>query len=183
MRQLLDVLVRSSVWSCPIDDISCILYIGLSVGVFSSPGSIIPTCVVWVFFLSRMAPKSRTRRLPAFLSILALMLLILLDSSAGVIERKYPSRKFRVRARNADVQSPLNQTAGMRTVRRFRVHSSNLGETTRGVNYVTVRPVVRNEDNKQRASESVHVVSLQSMNPQGKSQPVYRAAVTKLKIP
>lgn len=32
------------------------------------------------------------------------------------------------------------------------------------------------------ASESVYVVSLQSMNSQGQSQPVYRAALTKRKI-
>lgn len=33
------------------------------------------------------------------------------------------------------------------------------------------------------ASESVHVVSLPSMNLERKSQPVYRAPLTKLKIP
>lgn len=32
------------------------------------------------------------------------------------------------------------------------------------------------------ASESVYVVSLQSLNAQGESQPVYRAALTKRKI-
>ncbi|XP_069810731.1 fibronectin type III domain-containing protein 1 isoform X2 [Dendropsophus ebraccatus] len=90
---------------------------------------------------------------------------------------------FRMRYRNSDDRSPLPQTAGMRTVRRFRGHPSSLGENARRVNFAPVRPVDQNEDTKQRASESVHVVSLQSMNPQGKSQPVYRAAVTKLKIP
>ncbi|KAG9483964.1 hypothetical protein GDO78_009725 [Eleutherodactylus coqui] len=133
--------------------------------------------------MSRMAARSRTSRMPAFLSLLALMLLSVLDSSTAVTGRRFPSRTFRLRPRNSDDRSPLSQTAGMRTVRRFRGHPSNLGESARRVDFAPVRPVVRNEDNKQRASESVHVVSLQSMNPQEKSQPVYRAAITKLKIP
>ncbi|XP_075719865.1 fibronectin type III domain-containing protein 1 [Rhinoderma darwinii] len=180
LRQLLDALVRSSVWGCTTEGISCIQGYLLVVSILLPP--FFPTC--FGSFLSRMAPRSRTsRRMPAFLSILALMLLTLLDTSAAVTEKKSPSRTFRVRARNSDNRSPLPQTAGMRTVRRFRGNPSNLGESTRRVNYAPVRPVGRNEDNKPRASESVHVVSLQSMNPQGKSQPVYRAAVTKLKIP
>ncbi|XP_069810732.1 fibronectin type III domain-containing protein 1 isoform X3 [Dendropsophus ebraccatus] len=130
-----------------------------------------------------MAPRTWTSGMPALLSILALMLLTLLDSSSAVTEKKSPSRMFRMRYRNSDDRSPLPQTAGMRTVRRFRGHPSSLGENARRVNFAPVRPVDQNEDTKQRASESVHVVSLQSMNPQGKSQPVYRAAVTKLKIP
>ncbi|XP_077139266.1 fibronectin type III domain-containing protein 1 [Ranitomeya variabilis] len=132
--------------------------------------------------MSRMAPRSRTSQMPAFLSILAFLLLTLLESSAAVTEKKLPNRTFRLRARNSNDRSPVAQTAGVKTFRRFQSHPSNLGESARRVKYAPLRKVARSEE-KQRASESVHVVSLQSMNPQGKSQPVYQAAVAKLKIP
>ncbi|XP_073484093.1 fibronectin type III domain-containing protein 1 [Aquarana catesbeiana] len=130
-----------------------------------------------------MAQRNNIKQMPAFLPLLALMLLILLDTSAAVPEKKLPRRLFRLRSRHPDGRSPLPQLAGMRTVRRFRGQVSNPGESAGRVNHAVLKPIVRNEENKHRASESVHVVSLPSMNLEGKSQPVYRAAVTKLKIP
>ncbi|KAM5165224.1 fibronectin type III domain-containing protein 1 [Mantella aurantiaca] len=130
-----------------------------------------------------MAPWNHTKLKLAFLFLLALMLLTLLDTSSAVPEKKTPRRLFRLRPRHPDSRSPLPQYAGMRTVRRFRGQVSNPGESTRRVNYVTLKPSVRSEENKYKASESVHMVSLPSMNLEGKSQPVYQAALTKLKVP
>ncbi|KAM8945519.1 fibronectin type III domain-containing protein 1 [Pelodytes ibericus] len=96
-------------------------------------------------------------------------------------EKKVPSRTFRVRARSPDQRT--RYPMALRSPRRFQGHLSNTGESTRRVNYAPLKPIGQRQENRQRASESVHVVSVQSMNPQGKSQPVYRAAVTKLKIP
>uniref|UniRef100_A0A673SSC8 Fibronectin type III domain containing 1 n=2 Tax=Suricata suricatta TaxID=37032 RepID=A0A673SSC8_SURSU len=50
------------------------------------------------------------------------------------------------------------------------------------MNYVPLTRDERTHEIKKLASESVYVVSLQSMNSQGQSQPVYRAALTKRKI-
>ncbi|KAM4770965.1 fibronectin type III domain-containing protein 1 [Rhinophrynus dorsalis] len=130
-----------------------------------------------------MAQKKRTSIDPAFLSLLAIILLALLDSSAAATERKVPSRTFRIRSRPADERSFALQPSGLRSSRRFRGYLSNPGESARRINYAPLKPIIRNQENKQHASESVHVVSLQSMNSQGKSQPVYRPAVTKLKVP
>lgn len=47
------------------------------------------------------------------------------------------------------------------------------GKTSRGGSSLAPRPT---------ASESVYVVSLQSLNARGRSQPVYRAALTKRKV-
>eukprot|EP00079_Xenopus_tropicalis_P035715 XP_017949486.1 PREDICTED: fibronectin type III domain-containing protein 1 [Xenopus tropicalis] len=98
-------------------------------------------------------------------------------------KRKAPRRIFRVRPRPAGDRSSVLQALGLRTTRRFRGYLPSPGESARKINYAPLKQSAQNQDNKQRASESVHVVSLPSTNSQRKSQPVYRAAVTKLKIP
>ncbi|OCT79887.1 fibronectin type III domain-containing protein 1 [Xenopus laevis] len=127
--------------------------------------------------------ERKTRRASASLSFLVIILLSLLASSAAATERKAPKRIFRVRPRPAGERLSALQALGLRTTRRLRGYSSSPGESARKINYAPLKPNIQKQDNKQRASESVHVVSLPSMNSQRKSQPVFRAAVTKLKIP
>ncbi|XP_053314765.1 fibronectin type III domain-containing protein 1 [Spea bombifrons] len=126
-----------------------------------------------------MAERNGTCKTSAVISLLALMMLTFLDLSAAATEKKVPSRPYRMRARSSAQRSFAPQSAGLRSTRRFL---SNAGESSRRA-YAPRKPVVQEQENAQRASESVHLVSVQSMNPQEKSQPVYRAAVTKLKIP
>ncbi|XP_075453206.1 fibronectin type III domain-containing protein 1 isoform X1 [Ascaphus truei] len=133
-----------------------------------------------------MAQRNGPSEAPTLFSLLAIMLLALLGSSAAEpTEKKVPSRPFRLRARPSEGRPSALHSAGLRSPRRFGGLLSNHEESSRKVNYAPFKPVVRNQEDRKRvssASEHVHVVSLQSMNPQGKSQPVYRAAVTKLTI-
>ncbi|CAH2250033.1 fibronectin type III domain-containing 1 [Pelobates cultripes] len=134
-----------------------------------------------------MAQWNGPRRIPTFTLLLAIVMLALLELSAAATETKFPTRPFRYRSRFAtrpsEQRSSAAQVASLRSPRRFRGYPSSAGESSRRVNYAPLKQTVQSQENKQRASESVHVVSVQSKNSQGKSQPVYRAAVTKLKIP
>uniref|UniRef100_A0A480Y3S3 Fibronectin type III domain-containing protein 1 n=1 Tax=Sus scrofa TaxID=9823 RepID=A0A480Y3S3_PIG len=72
--------------------------------------------------------------------------------------------------------------SGAKSPRRSRGFLLGYGESGRRMNYVPLTRDERTHEIKKLASESVYVVSLQSMNSRGQSQPVYRAALTKRKI-
>ncbi|KAK7809424.1 hypothetical protein U0070_015020 [Myodes glareolus] len=71
--------------------------------------------------------------------------------------------------------------SGAKSPRRSRGFLLGYGESGRKMNYVPLTRDERSHEIKKLASESVYVVSLQSTNSQGQSQPVYRAALTKRK--
>ncbi|XP_009450603.4 fibronectin type III domain-containing protein 1 isoform X2 [Pan troglodytes] len=137
-----------------------------------------------------MAPEAgATLRAPRRLSWAALLLLAALlpvASSAGAPEKEVPNKPLRVRVRSSDdrlsVAWKAPRLSGAKSPRRSRGFLLGYGESGRKMNYVPLTRDERTHEIKKLASESVYVVSLQSMNSQGRSQPVYRAALTKRKI-
>uniref|UniRef100_M3Y165 Fibronectin type III domain-containing protein 1 n=2 Tax=Mustela putorius furo TaxID=9669 RepID=M3Y165_MUSPF len=103
-----------------------------------------------------------------------------------VTEKEVPNKPLRVRVRSSDdrlsVAWKAPRLSGAKSPRRSRGFLLGYGESGRKMNYVPLTRDERTHEIKKLASESVYVVSLQSMNSQGQSQPVYRAALTKRKI-
>ncbi|CAD7691590.1 unnamed protein product [Nyctereutes procyonoides] len=103
-----------------------------------------------------------------------------------VTEKEVPNKPLRVRVRSSDDRLSIAWKAprlsGAKSPRRSRGFLLGYGESGRKMNYVPLTRDERTHEIKKLASESVYVVSLQSMNSQGQSQPVYRAALTKRKI-
>ncbi|XP_039108037.1 fibronectin type III domain-containing protein 1 [Hyaena hyaena] len=103
-----------------------------------------------------------------------------------VTEKEVPNKPLRVRVRSSDdrlsVAWKAPRLSGAKSPRRSRGFLLGYGESGRKMNYVPLTRDERSHEIKKLASESVYVVSLQSMNSQGQSQPVYRAALTKRKI-
>ncbi|XP_035965963.2 fibronectin type III domain-containing protein 1 isoform X3 [Halichoerus grypus] len=101
-------------------------------------------------------------------------------------EKEVPNKPLRVRVRSSDdrlsVAWKAPRLSGAKSPRRSRGFLLGYGESGRKMNYVPLTRDERTHEIKKLASESVYVVSLQSMNSQGQSQPVYRAALTKRKI-
>ncbi|XP_043860818.1 fibronectin type III domain-containing protein 1 [Dromiciops gliroides] len=102
-----------------------------------------------------------------------------------VTEKEVPNKPLRVRVRSSDdklsVQWKAPRASGVKSPRRSQGFLLGYGESGRKMNYVPLTRDERAHEIKKLASESVYVVSLQSMNSQGQSQPVYRAALTKRK--
>uniref|UniRef100_A0A8C7B270 Fibronectin type III domain-containing protein 1 n=1 Tax=Neovison vison TaxID=452646 RepID=A0A8C7B270_NEOVI len=102
------------------------------------------------------------------------------------VEKEVPNKPLRVRVRSSDdrlsVAWKAPRLSGAKSPRRSRGFLLGYGESGRKMNYVPLTRDERTHEIKKLASESVYVVSLQSMNSQGQSQPVYRAALTKRKI-
>ncbi|XP_074044057.1 fibronectin type III domain-containing protein 1 isoform X2 [Macrotis lagotis] len=100
-------------------------------------------------------------------------------------EKEVPNKPLRVRVRSSDdklsVQWKAPRASGVKSPRRSQGFLLGYGESGRKMNYVPLTRDERAHEIKKLASESVYVVSLQSMNSQGQSQPVYRAALTKRK--
>uniref|UniRef100_A0A2K6TRI8 Fibronectin type III domain-containing protein 1 n=1 Tax=Saimiri boliviensis boliviensis TaxID=39432 RepID=A0A2K6TRI8_SAIBB len=103
-----------------------------------------------------------------------------------VTDKEVPNKPLRVRVRSSDdrlsVAWKAPRLSGAKSPRRSRGFLLGYGESGRKMNYVPLTRDERTHEIKKLASESVYVVSLQSMNSQGRSQPVYRAALTKRKI-
>uniref|UniRef100_A0A8D0Q2C4 Fibronectin type III domain-containing protein 1 n=1 Tax=Sus scrofa TaxID=9823 RepID=A0A8D0Q2C4_PIG len=103
-----------------------------------------------------------------------------------VPEKDVPNKPLRVRVRSSDdrlsVAWKAPRMSGAKSPRRSRGFLLGYGESGRRMNYVPLTRDERTHEIKKLASESVYVVSLQSMNSRGQSQPVYRAALTKRKI-
>ncbi|XP_054426155.1 fibronectin type III domain-containing protein 1 [Pteronotus mesoamericanus] len=103
-----------------------------------------------------------------------------------VTEKEVPNKPLRVRVRPADdrlsVAWKAPRLSGTKSPRRSRGFLLGYGESGRKMNYVPLTRDERTHEIKKLASESVYVVSLQSLNSRGQSQPVYRAALTKRKI-
>ncbi|EPY85243.1 hypothetical protein CB1_000390058 [Camelus ferus] len=103
-----------------------------------------------------------------------------------VTEKEVPNKPLRVRVRSSDdrlsVAWKAPRLSGAKSPRRSRGFLLGYGESGRKMNYVPLTRDERTHEIKKLASESVYVVSLQSMNSRGRSQPVYRAALTKRKI-
>ncbi|XP_066103788.1 fibronectin type III domain-containing protein 1 isoform X1 [Saccopteryx bilineata] len=103
-----------------------------------------------------------------------------------VTEKEVPNKPLRVRVRSSDDRLSVSWKAprlsGVKSPRRSRGFLLGYGEGGRKMNYVPLTRDERTHEIKKLASESVYVVSLQSMNSRGQSQPVYRAALTKRKI-
>ncbi|XP_060986150.1 fibronectin type III domain-containing protein 1 [Dama dama] len=103
-----------------------------------------------------------------------------------VTEKDVPNKPLRVRVRSSDdrlsVAWKAPRLSGAKSPRRSRGFLLGYGESGRKMNYIPLTRDERTHEIKKLASESVYVVSLQSMNSRGQSQPVYRAALTKRKI-
>ncbi|XP_028366061.1 fibronectin type III domain-containing protein 1 isoform X1 [Phyllostomus discolor] len=103
-----------------------------------------------------------------------------------VTEKEVPNKPLRVRVRPSDdrlsVAWKAPRLSGAKSPRRSRGFLLGYGESGRKMNYVPLTRDERTHEIKKLASESVYVVSLQSLNSRGRSQPVYRAALTKRKI-
>ncbi|XP_049760763.1 fibronectin type III domain-containing protein 1 [Elephas maximus indicus] len=103
-----------------------------------------------------------------------------------VTEKEVPNKPLRMRIRSSDdklsVQWKAPRLSGAKSPRRSRGFLLGYGESGRKMNYVPLTRDERTHEIKKLASESVYVVSLQSVNSQGRSQPVYRAALTTRKI-
>ncbi|XP_068407397.1 fibronectin type III domain-containing protein 1 isoform X3 [Eschrichtius robustus] len=103
-----------------------------------------------------------------------------------VTEKDVPNKPLRVRVRSSNDQLSVAWKAphlsGAKSPRRSRGFLLGYGESGRKMNYVPLTRDERTHEIKKLASESVYVVSLQSLNSRGQSQPVYRAALTKRKI-
>ncbi|KAJ8797173.1 hypothetical protein J1605_017401 [Eschrichtius robustus] len=101
-------------------------------------------------------------------------------------EKDVPNKPLRVRVRSSNDQLSVAWKAphlsGAKSPRRSRGFLLGYGESGRKMNYVPLTRDERTHEIKKLASESVYVVSLQSLNSRGQSQPVYRAALTKRKI-
>ncbi|XP_045699715.1 fibronectin type III domain-containing protein 1 isoform X2 [Phyllostomus hastatus] len=137
-----------------------------------------------------MAPQARAppraRRLLPWAALLLLAALLPVVSSAGAPEKEVPNKPLRVRVRPSDdrlsVAWKAPRLSGSKSPRRSRGFLLGYGESGRKMNYVPLTRDERTHEIKKLASESVYVVSLQSLNSRGRSQPVYRAALTKRKI-
>ncbi|XP_036982038.2 fibronectin type III domain-containing protein 1 isoform X2 [Artibeus jamaicensis] len=137
-----------------------------------------------------MAPEARAppraRRLLPWAALLLLAALLPVVSSAGAPEKEVPNKPLRVRVRPSDdrlsVAWKAPRLSGAKSPRRSRGFLLGYGESGRKMNYVPLTRDERTHEIKKLASESVYVVSLQSLNSRGRSQPVYRAALTKRKI-
>nr|XP_008993574.3 fibronectin type III domain-containing protein 1 isoform X3 [Callithrix jacchus] len=131
------------------------------------------------------APLRAPRKLP-WAALLLVAALLPVASSAGAPEKEVPNKPLRVRVRSSDdrlsVAWKAPRLSGAKSPRRSRGFLLGYGESGRKMNYVPLTRDERTHEIKKLASESVYVVSLQSMNSQGRSQPVYRAALTKRKI-
>ncbi|XP_039323879.2 fibronectin type III domain-containing protein 1 isoform X1 [Saimiri boliviensis] len=131
------------------------------------------------------APLRAPRRLP-WAALLLVAALLPVASSAGAPDKEVPNKPLRVRVRSSDdrlsVAWKAPRLSGAKSPRRSRGFLLGYGESGRKMNYVPLTRDERTHEIKKLASESVYVVSLQSMNSQGRSQPVYRAALTKRKI-
>ncbi|XP_011374610.1 fibronectin type III domain-containing protein 1 [Pteropus vampyrus] len=103
-----------------------------------------------------------------------------------VTEKEVPNKPLRVRVRPSDdrlsVAWKAPRLSGAKSPRRSRGFLLGYGESGRKMNYVPLTRDERTHEIKKLASESVYVVSLQSLNSRGRSQPVYRAALTKRKV-
>ncbi|XP_036104445.1 fibronectin type III domain-containing protein 1 [Molossus molossus] len=103
-----------------------------------------------------------------------------------VTEKEVPNKPLRVRVRSSDdrlsVAWKAPRLSGAKSPRRSRGFLLGYGESGKKMNYVPLTRDERTHEIRKLASESVYVVSLQSMNSRGQSQPVYRAALTKRKI-
>ncbi|XP_049620697.1 fibronectin type III domain-containing protein 1 [Suncus etruscus] len=103
-----------------------------------------------------------------------------------VTEKEVPNKPLRVRVRPSDDRLSVTWKAprlsGAKSPRRSRGFLLGFGENGRKMKYVPLSRDERTHEIQKLASESVYVVSLQSLNSQGESQPVYRAALTKRKI-
>ncbi|XP_008993574.4 fibronectin type III domain-containing protein 1 isoform X2 [Callithrix jacchus] len=132
------------------------------------------------------APLRAPRQLPWAALLLLVAALLPVASSAGAPEKEVPNKPLRVRVRSSDdrlsVAWKAPRLSGAKSPRRSRGFLLGYGESGRKMNYVPLTRDERTHEIKKLASESVYVVSLQSMNSQGRSQPVYRAALTKRKI-
>ncbi|KAM5326990.1 fibronectin type III domain-containing protein 1 isoform 2-T2 [Glossophaga mutica] len=137
-----------------------------------------------------MAPEARAppraRRLLPWAALLLLAALLPVVSSAGAPEKEVPNKPLRVRVRPSDdrlsVAWKAPRLSGAKSPRRSRGFLLGYGESGRKMHYVPLTRDERTHEIKKLASESVYVVSLQSLNSRGRSQPVYRAALTKRKI-
>uniref|UniRef100_A0A8C3VUX4 Fibronectin type III domain-containing protein 1 n=1 Tax=Catagonus wagneri TaxID=51154 RepID=A0A8C3VUX4_9CETA len=133
-----------------------------------------------------MAPPRARRPLPWAALLLLVAALQPVVSSAAAPEKDAPNKPLRVRVRSSDdrlsVAWKAPRMSGAKSPRRSRGFLLGYGESGRKMNYVPLTRDERTHEIKKLASESVYVVSLQSMNSRGQSQPVYRAALTKRKI-
>uniref|UniRef100_A0A8C3TEU3 Fibronectin type III domain-containing protein 1 n=1 Tax=Chelydra serpentina TaxID=8475 RepID=A0A8C3TEU3_CHESE len=103
-----------------------------------------------------------------------------------VFKKEVPSKPLRVRVRSPgnklSVRWKLPQASGLRSPRKSQGYLLGYGESSRKMSYVPLQKRERSQEAKKLASESVYVVSLQSRNSQGRSQPVYSAALTKRRV-
>ncbi|XP_057618624.1 fibronectin type III domain-containing protein 1 isoform X2 [Chionomys nivalis] len=133
-----------------------------------------------------MAPEAGASPRPlTWAALLLLAALLPVASSAGPPEKEVPNKPVRMRVRASDdrlsVAWKAPRLSGAKSPRRSRGFLLGYGESGRKMNYVPLTRDERSHEIKKLASESVYVVSLQSTNSQGQSQPVYRAALTKRK--
>ncbi|XP_050805363.1 fibronectin type III domain-containing protein 1 [Gopherus flavomarginatus] len=133
-----------------------------------------------------MAAAARTPlRLP-WAALLLLAAALLHSGSPAAPEKEVPNKPLRVRVRSPgnklSVRWKLPQASGLRNPRRPHGYLLGYGESSRKMSYVPLQKHERSQEAKKLASESVYVVSLQSRNSQGQSQPVYSAALTKRKV-
>ncbi|XP_055471827.1 fibronectin type III domain-containing protein 1 [Psammomys obesus] len=134
-----------------------------------------------------MAPEARASPSPLlpWAALLLWAALLPVASLAGPPEKEVPNKPLRMRIRASDdrlsVAWKAPRLSGAKSPRRSRGFLLGYGESGRKMNYVPLTRDERSHEIKKLASESVYVVSLQSTNSQGQSQPVYRAALTKRK--
>ncbi|XP_067398339.1 fibronectin type III domain-containing protein 1 [Emydura macquarii macquarii] len=134
-----------------------------------------------------MAAATAAARAPLRLpwAVLLLLAALLHSGSPAAPEKEVPNKPLRVRIRSSDKLSArwkLPQSSGFRSPRRSQGYPWGYGESSRKMTYVPLQKHEQGLEAKKLASESVYMVSLQSRNSQGQSQPVYRAALTKRKI-
>ncbi|KAG6929605.1 fibronectin type III domain containing 1 [Chelydra serpentina] len=124
-------------------------------------------------------------RLP-WAALLLLAAALLHSGSPAAPEKEVPSKPLRVRVRSPgnklSVRWKLPQASGLRSPRKSQGYLLGYGESSRKMSYVPLQKRERSQEAKKLASESVYVVSLQSRNSQGRSQPVYSAALTKRRV-
>ncbi|CAM4535463.1 unnamed protein product [Lepidochelys olivacea] len=124
-------------------------------------------------------------RLP-WAALLLLAAALLHSGSPAAPEKEVPNKPLRVRLRSPgnklSVRWKLPQASGLRSPRRSQGYLLGYGDSSRKMSYVPLQKRERSQEAKKLASESVYVVSLQSRNSQGRSQPVYSAALTKRKV-
>ncbi|XP_069462806.1 fibronectin type III domain-containing protein 1 [Ambystoma mexicanum] len=127
--------------------------------------------------------SSTVPALPSLVLGLAL-LAALLSAAASVQVKKMPGRPMRVRIRSSDEKGAVQErplySAGSERARRAQSYLFGTRARSRKMDLTPLKTDDVSPEVKHVASESVHVVS---MNPQRSSQPVYRAALTKRKIP